>query len=176
MSRVIAIAACGFLLAACSMSMPSLDFFRSSPPTEQLRIESDPPGADARTSQGLTCRTPCELTVPTTGEISVTYALTGYEQMTVPVRAEAPTPSVAGEPAGPPRLQPNPVYAELQPVVQSRPTKKRAPARKRSVAKKQAPAPSSNLAEPAAPAEPPPAAPAQTNNLPTGYPWPPPPQ
>ena len=58
MSRVIAVAACGFILAACSMSMPSLDFFRSAPPTEVLRIESEPPGADARTAEGQTCRTP----------------------------------------------------------------------------------------------------------------------
>ena len=29
MSRVIAVLACGFALAACSMSMPSLDYFRS---------------------------------------------------------------------------------------------------------------------------------------------------
>ena len=36
---------------------------RSAPPTEELRIESEPPGADAKTSQGQTCRTPCELTV-----------------------------------------------------------------------------------------------------------------
>ena len=56
--------ACGFALAACTMSMPSLDFFRSTPPTEMLRIESEPPGADARTTLGQNCRTPCELTVP----------------------------------------------------------------------------------------------------------------
>ena len=67
MSRVIAVAACGFILAACSMSMPSLDFFRSAPPTEVLRIESEPPGADARTAEGQSCRTPCELTVPVDG-------------------------------------------------------------------------------------------------------------
>ena len=31
------------------MSMPSFDFFKSGPATEVLRIESEPPGADART-------------------------------------------------------------------------------------------------------------------------------
>ena len=90
MSRVIAIAACGLLLAACSMSMPSMDFFRSGPATEVLRIESEPPGADARTAEGQSCRTPCELTVPATGEVAISFALQGYNPQTINVRAEAP--------------------------------------------------------------------------------------
>jgi hypothetical protein len=166
------------------MSMPSLDIFRSSPPTEQLRIESEPPGADVRTAEGQTCRTPCELTVPTTGELAITFALEGYESMTVPVRSEAPTPAVVGEPAGPPRLQPNPVYAELQPIAPARPVKKkrRAPVKRRPVAKRVAPAPAPAPAPPPAAAEPTvavpppaqPAAPATSSNA-TNYPWPPPP-
>ena len=72
-------------------------------------MESEPPGADARTTLGETCRTPCELTVASGGDLAVTFALNGYEPMTVPVRAES---------AG--RLQPNPVYAELQPAAPRR--------------------------------------------------------
>src|SRR5258708_2770137 len=87
-SRVIAAVGCGLALAACSMSMPSFDFFRSGPPTEVLRIESEPPGADARTSQGQSCRTPCEITVPSDGELAVTIQLTGYQQQTLPIRAD----------------------------------------------------------------------------------------
>jgi hypothetical protein len=177
MSRVIAVAACGFILAGCSISMPSFDLFRSAPSTEQLRIESEPPGADATSSQGPSCRTPCELTVPTAGELAITFALNGYQQMTVPVRSEAPTPTVAGEPAGAPRLQPNPVYAELQPIAPQRPAKrKRPPAKKKAVATKPAPAPAASVPAPAP--EPAPApAPAPSNNAPAmNYPWPPPPQ
>jgi hypothetical protein len=59
------------------MSMPSFDFFKSGPSTEVLRIESEPPGADARTSQGQTCRTPCELSVPVEGELAVTAGASG---------------------------------------------------------------------------------------------------
>ena len=70
MSRVIAVVACGFTLAACSMSMPSFDFFKSTPAIETLRLESEPPGADARTAQGQSCRTPCELAVPAAAETS----------------------------------------------------------------------------------------------------------
>jgi hypothetical protein len=154
MSRVIAVLACGFALAACSMSMPSLDFFRSAPPTEVLRVESEPPGADARTTLGEACRTPCELTVASGNDMAVTFALNGYQPMTVPVHAEA---------AG--RLQPNPVYAELQPAAPPSRPGKRPAAKKRSVAK----------------AGPPPAAQGQATApgpavmSPDGYPWPPPP-
>jgi hypothetical protein len=52
MSRVIAVIACGFTLAACSTTMPSLDFMKSAPQSEMLAIESEPPGAEAKTSLG----------------------------------------------------------------------------------------------------------------------------
>ncbi len=35
----------GFMLAACSATMPSLDFLKSAPQSEMLAIESEPPGA-----------------------------------------------------------------------------------------------------------------------------------
>jgi hypothetical protein len=158
------------------MSMPSLDFFRSSPPTEVLRIESEPPGADARTAEGQSCRTPCELTVPTTGEVAISFALQGYQPQTINVRAEAPPAASYAEAAPPARMQPNPVYAELTPAAPSRPQKKKAAAKKKVVAKKAAPPPT---------AEPPPtssAPPPQTQptepaggSFPSNYPWPPPP-
>jgi hypothetical protein len=155
MSRVIAVVVCGFALAACSVSMPSLDFFRSTSPSEVLRVESEPPGADARTTQGEACRTPCELTVPSGGELAVSFALNGYQPMTVPVRAES---------AG--RLQPNPVYAELQPLTPPRPGKKSpAAAKKRPVAKAGSPSTAQGQAT----------APEPAVVSPGGYPWPSPP-
>ena len=124
MSRVIAVVACGFTLAACTASLPSLDLFRSSPPSEALRIESEPPGAEARTSQGQTCRTPCELTVTGVGDVSVTVALGGYQPQTVSLRSER---------SESPKLSPNPLYVELQ-LVPPAPGKKRPPARKKKPA------------------------------------------
>ena len=85
MSRVIAIMAWGFALGACSASLPSLTFLKSAPPTEVLRIESDPPGAEARTTQGQSCRTPCELKLKASSEFSVIVSLDGYQPQTVPV-------------------------------------------------------------------------------------------
>jgi hypothetical protein len=154
--RVIAAVGCGFALAACSMSMPSFDFFKSTPSTEVLRIESEPPGADARTSQGQTCRTPCELTVPTDNELAVTVQMSGYQPQTMPVRADGRG------------LQPNPVYVELQPAAPVRPVRPApAPKKKTSAA---SPPPRQTQA----------AAPSQGNGAypgaSQGYPWPPAPQ
>jgi len=169
MSRVIAIAACGLILAACSMSMPSMDFFRSGPATEVLRIESEPPGADARTAEGQSCRTPCELTVPATGEVAISFALQGYNPQTISVRAEAPATASYAEGAPSARMQPNPVYAELTPAAPQR-QKKSGPPKKKVAAKK------SGLG-----GEPPPmtAQPQGTQDpagaYPSNYPWPPPP-
>ena len=102
--------------------MPSFDFFKSTPSTEVLRIESEPPGADARTSQGQTCRTPCELTVPTDSELAVTVQMTGYQPQTMPVRADGKG------------LQPNPVYVELQPAAPVKPVKPAPPPKRKTSA------------------------------------------
>jgi hypothetical protein len=155
-SRVIAAVACGLALAACSMSMPSFDFFKSGPSTEVLRIESEPPGADARTSQGQTCRTPCELSVPVEGELAVTVQMTGYQPQTLPVRPEG-----RGNDS---RLQPNPVYVELQPAAPVKPARP-APAPKKKTSAVTPPAPRAQTQA---------AAPAPTAGQ--GYPWPPAPQ
>src|ERR1044071_9209206 len=50
-----------------------------------LRLESNPPGADARTSLGQGCRTPCTVSVPAREDFTVTFALPGYETQMVPV-------------------------------------------------------------------------------------------
>ena len=168
MSRVIAIAACGLILAACSMSMPSFDVFRSSPATEVLRIESEPPGADARTAEGQSCRTPCELTVRSAREVAVSFALQGYHPQTINVRAEAPPAASYAEAAPATRMQPNPVYAELTPTT---PPRKKAPAKKKVVAKRSGP----SGADPGAPSSQGQGTPDPATAYPSNYPWPPPP-
>ena len=76
MRRVIAMAImAGCSLAGCS-SLPSLDAFKPTPPTVQVQLDSVPPGADARTSLGPGCKTPCAVAVsaPDSG-FSVAYTL-----------------------------------------------------------------------------------------------------
>jgi hypothetical protein len=115
MSRGIAIAACGVMLAACS-SMPSMDIVGSTPATTAVQLESEPPGAEAKTSLGPACRTPCEVQLPASGDFSVTFSLSGYKPETVAVRIQPPVDrpdaDVGSVPI--PVLDPNPVYAELQ--------------------------------------------------------------
>ena len=167
MSRIIVVAACGFLLAACSMSMPSMDFFKSKPATEALRIESEPPGADARTSQGQTCKTPCDLNVPTGEEageeLAVTVAMAGYQPQTLPVRREGNGADSL--------FQPNPVHVELEPAAPVKPAKPAPlPKKKANSAAAKPPALAPPKTQAAAPA------PASSYELSSGYPWPPAPQ
>jgi hypothetical protein len=117
MSRIIALAACGVFVSACS-GMPSfnLSALQPAPPTEAVQIESEPPGADARTASGATCRTPCTLGLPMT-EGTITVALNGYTTQTVPVQVERPIgvrPEEFGAPS--PHLKPNPIFVELEPT------------------------------------------------------------
>jgi hypothetical protein len=150
------------------MSMPSFDMFKSAPSTEVLRIESEPPGADARTSQGQTCRTPCELTVPTDNELAVTVQMTGYQPQTMPVHVDGK--------GGDSRLQPNPLYVELQPAAPVKPAKPAPAPRKKTSAASPPPPRAQTQTQPETQA----AAPASSNGAypaaGQGYPWPPAPQ
>jgi hypothetical protein len=112
MRRVIVIAAAGLSLAGCSSL--SLDYFKPTPPTVQVQLESQPPGADARTSLGPGCKTPCSVavTAPETG-FSVTYTLNRFLPATVPVQVIR-NPGDFTNPATT-TVDPNPVVAELQP-------------------------------------------------------------
>ncbi|MHC2293460.1 hypothetical protein ACVIJW_009330 [Bradyrhizobium barranii subsp. barranii] len=84
MRRVIAIAVAGASLGGCS-SM-SWDMFKSAPPTVQVRLESNPPGADATTSLGAGCKTPCSVSVPAPdAPFTVAFALPKYQPASVPV-------------------------------------------------------------------------------------------
>ena len=150
MSRAMAVVAGGLSLAACSFAMPSMDFFSSKPTTASLSIESNPPGADARLSNGGTCRTPCSQSVALGSEFTVTVSLNGYmpETRTVkPVSAEAS----AGSSGATALLDPNPLFVELKP---NAPPPKAAPPKKKRKRPIQAAAPA---------AEPPPPPP------PTGF-------
>jgi hypothetical protein len=156
--------------------MPSMNFMKSSPSAEALRIESEPPGAEARASTGQTCRTPCELAVNASGEVSVTLALNGFQPQTVSVRPEAPPQAERDSEiaAAGARLAPNPIYVELQPALAAPPAKKPAlaPKKKKPVttaARTASTAPVTAAAPPPAmaPAPPPESAASATN-----FPWP----
>ena len=175
MYRVFAAIGVALTLAACSSSsdLGSLDVFKSGPMLDTVRLESEPPGADAKASNGQTCKTPCALALPVDQPMTVTFSLSGYETQTEQLEVV----NLAGTP---PALRPNPVIAELTAAAAKpaakKPAKKPAakkPAAKKPAAAKPAPAPAAAVAPaPAAPppsfAPPPPA---------SSSPWPaPPPQ
>src|SRR5665213_587512 len=113
MRRVIVIAAAGASLAGCSSL--NLDYFKPTPPTLQVQLDSVPQGADARTSIGPGCKTPCTVSIqaPDTG-FSVTYTLPKFQPATIPVQAIR-TSGDFSTPAST-TFDPNPVVAELQPA------------------------------------------------------------
>ena len=148
MTRTIAVVACGVGLAGCGSLSPSLDFFASKPDGSILTIESNPPGADANTSIGGACRTPCTLMVPTAGDFNVSYALSGYAPQTLSVRS-VPTPGGNFFSAPTARLEPNPVFADLQKLAP--PPKPPPPVRRRP---RPPPPPPAAVAQPIQPMQP----------------------
>lgn len=176
MKRALAIAACGLSLAGCS-SMPSWMQFelpKAAPAATTMQFESEPAGAEARTSTGQSCRTPCSLAV-TASDFTVNFSLQGYQPQNVPVRVVTSTETVdpdAGQSSSGPRLVPNPVFVELQPAAPPPTARRRtAPSQPRAATTTTRPKPPAQRPAPSAMAPQPAPAPAPA----PASPWPPPP-
>lgn len=162
MHRVLLVVSSGLALAACSSSPDwlSLDALKPAPAMETVTLESNPPGAEAKTSTGQTCQTPCSLSVPAGTAFGVTFSLAGYAPETEKVELVA-----MGD--GSNRLQPNPVAVELTAAAPAAP-RKPAPAKKRTPSRKPAAAAKPAAAQASAPAPAQAAAPAAS----ASSPWP----
>jgi len=156
MYRVLAVIGSALALAACSSNSDwmNLDALKPGPSLDTISLESEPPGAEAKATNGQTCRTPCALALPVDAASSVTFTLNGYQPETEKLEAITST----GEP---PRLRPNPVVVEPSPAA---PTTAKKPAAKKPAAKKSASKPAAAAAAAPAPMT---AAPAQASS-----PWP----
>jgi hypothetical protein len=148
MYRVLAIAGCALALAACSSTSDwmNLSGLKPGPVLDTVSFESEPPGAEAKASNGQTCRTPCSLALPVETPLTVTFTLTGY----VPASEKLDTIQETGEP---PRFGPNPVVVELTPAPPPPRATKKPPAKK-PAAKRPAAASAPMTAAPAQPASP----------------------
>jgi hypothetical protein len=164
----------GLALAGCSStSLPSwLQTTPPPPPTQALQFNSQPQGADVRTADGQTCKTPCTLAVPVQIQ-TVSFAMIGFVSQSVPVQV--------AQGSDPPQLQPNPVEASLQalpkPAAKPKPHK---PKPKVAAKSKSGTSPSITAPEPssAAPQDnvfpaPPPVPAQQDNSFPPPPPAPP---
>src|SRR3954470_9784068 len=117
MRRVFAIAVAGAslagLLTGCSSF--SLDSLKPAPQLVPVQLESTPPGADATTSLGPGCKTPCTVSVPAPDAgFSVTFTLPRSHPATVAVQVIR-NPGDFAPPAST-VIEPSPVFAELKPA------------------------------------------------------------
>ena len=126
MRRLILVAIAGASLSGCASF--SLDMFRSVPPPVTVQLDSIPPGADAVTSLGPGCKTPCSVSVPFANSFNVTFTMARFQPATVPVMVTQ-IPGDFTTPAST-SIDPNPVVIELQPALGVRrpgPSAKRPP-------------------------------------------------
>jgi len=161
MRRILVVVAAGLSLAGCSSF--SMDGLKPAPPTAAVQLDSTPQGADARTSTGQSCQTPCTVNVSTTEGFTVSYSLPKYEPLTVPVHVTFEGGSLVTQ--GTITVDPNPVVGELKPMAPPKPIRKRVrKSRPKAAAAHPATAPAAAPAAAAAspfpqPASPPAAAP-----------------
>jgi hypothetical protein len=162
MRRIIVLAVTGVALAGCSsVSLPGMSSPPPPPTTVSLQLDSTPPGANATTSAGPGCKTPCSVDVPSGDPLTVTFALARYQSQTVsvqPVQTAAEGSSSIFSSPPPPKVEmdPNPVHVDLQRGgPQKRGAKRRAAKRPaRTPATAAAPASTTEAAPPAAAASP----------------------
>lgn len=113
MWRVIAIAIAGAGLAGCSSF--SMDSFKMAEPEVPVQLDSVPQGAEAKTSLGPGCKTPCTVSVPAPDAgFSVTFTMDKYQPATIPVQVIRNSGDFNSSP--PVVMDPSPVVAELQPA------------------------------------------------------------
>jgi hypothetical protein len=94
---IFAAALAGLGLASCSTTSTTpvststssgyFDAFKSKPTTTLMLIESNPGGAQAKTSFGKACTTPCTMLIGESSDFTVTFTMPGYVSQTVTVHA-----------------------------------------------------------------------------------------
>lgn len=130
MRRWILVAIAGASLSGCASF--SLDMLKSTPPPVTVQLDSIPPGADAVTSLGPGCKTPCSISVPFANTFNVTFTMARFLPATVPVTVT----QIVGDllTPGSTVIDPNPVVIELQPALPVRRGGARRPAAPRRAA------------------------------------------
>jgi hypothetical protein len=117
LDRALTLVMCGLGLASCS-SMPGFDLLKPKPTSTVLLIQSDPAAAEARSSLGETCRTPCTMAIGTAKDFTIGFARDGHEPQTVTVHSTMSKGDYMT--ASSPVLDPSTVYVTLRPLPQAK--------------------------------------------------------
>jgi hypothetical protein len=86
--RIFAVAAAGVLVASCASVTRGT--------TNQVQVHSNPPEAQARTSMGHTCITPCTLQFSRKDEFTVLFTKQGFHSVEIPVKTQIAGSGAAG--------------------------------------------------------------------------------
>jgi len=123
MIRIAVLLGSALALSGCASGswMPSMDMSwmslgTSAPSGSPLRLDSDPAGAEARTSIGPSCRTPCTVNLPTGNDFTVTFTLPGFVPQSVPVQAGRINARFDPDASLPSAFDPDPVEVALEPA------------------------------------------------------------
>jgi hypothetical protein len=81
-----------------------------------IDLDSDPRGAQAATSLGSGCKTPCAMEIAADGPFTVTFTHPGYAPATVNIGMQPGQPGVSN-----PKFSPNPVFVQLIPQSKKKP-------------------------------------------------------
>jgi hypothetical protein len=121
---------CGLGASGCGMD-PSVLMAspKGSVAPMLLMVDTVPSGAQAQARNGMSCQTPCELTVTAMGPFMVDFTLKNYEPLSVEVVLAPLNPSDLS--AGI-RLDPNPLTVELKAIPPASPPPKQRPVAKQS--------------------------------------------
>jgi hypothetical protein len=113
--RALAAAVAGLGLASCSsMSLPGFDSMKPKPTSTLLLIESNPAGAEAKTSLGQKCITPCTMKIGSGDDFTVTFTLAGHVPQTLTVHSKM-NPGGWNEAASP-VFDPPSLFPTLDPI------------------------------------------------------------
>jgi hypothetical protein len=81
-----------------------------------IDLDSDPRGAQAATSLGSGCKTPCAMEISADAPFTVTFTHPGYAPATVDIGMQPGQPGVSN-----PKFSPNPVFVQLTPEARKKP-------------------------------------------------------
>jgi hypothetical protein len=76
-----------------------------------IQLNSEPQGAEATTSRGWSCRTPCSIKLPVEEPFTVTFTRRGFAPSIVPVQIDPAQPSASEA-----KFVPESVFAALEPL------------------------------------------------------------